>query len=168
VTHRESFTGFPDPAPPKTRTPPRNQFRDPWRLPCLNQEFETAVAAFSGYHLRLLAGAGISGEIIQRLPFGKIGFIRTEIGDRFYAIPKGFRHYPPQTGWPLYVIPAFDDFDRIIDLVGFHFERPREFWLRTGHGYCLGDPGSSNLHVDITEFVKDGARGCFSLTGNNG
>lgn len=43
----------------------------------------------------------------------------------------------------------------------------REFWLRTRYGCFLGDPGSSLLHVDITEFVKDSARGCFSLTTNN-
>jgi hypothetical protein len=168
VTHRESIKGFPNPSPPKKQMLPRKQFRNSWRVPCLNREFEADVAAVGGFHLRLLADAGINSKMIRRLPFRKIGFVRAEIHDRFYSRPKGFRHYPHQTGWPLYVIPAFDDYDRIVDLVGFHFAQPRKFWLRTGHGFCLGDPGSSILHVDITEFVKDGARGCFSLAGNNG
>ena len=163
VSHRRPFIDFTDLAPPITKVSPRKQSRDSWRIPSLNREYEAAVAAFGGYHLRMLAGAGINGEMIHQLPFGKIGFVRAEIRDGFYQ-PA------PTTGSEIYLVPAFDEYGRLIDLVGFHPTLPKVFWMRFGVAALLGDPSSDQLYLDISALIRNGWNGVFRLDqgGGNG
>jgi hypothetical protein len=128
-----------------------------WSVPCLHREFEASVRGFKWTHRLLLEKHGIDLSVIPKLPFGKMGFLR--------AVNKNGRFQPDaKLGFPFFIIASgCTTGGRIEDLVAFHPEKPRQWWLRTGDGYCLGERGSTLLHVDITRFLRDGAHGCVPL-----
>ena len=130
-------------------------------IPSLHNEFEAAMEGFKGYQELQLIKAGIDPSVISKLPFRKVGFIR--------AWTESGRFQPDYISYPLFIIATgITTGGGIEDLVGFHPEIPRQWWLRTGEGYCLGDPHSPLIHVDITRFLMDGAQGCVPLANNHG
>lgn len=136
--------------------------RDSWRTPSLRNEFEEAVANFGGYAIRQLECAGIDAAVRHQLPFGQIGFIKAALGEESYE--PDFR-----TGSPVFIVASgYTINGDVEDLVAWSPHIPRKWWLRFGNGYCLGEPGSTLIHVDMSQFLRDGAVGCLPLMVNNG
>jgi hypothetical protein len=126
-------------------------------LPDLKEEFGAAVTNLGGYAQLQLARAGIDISVQEKLPFGRIGFMKVQIdGDYFTPVQ---RH-----GTPVFVaVTAILPGGIIEDLVAFTPDDPKRWWLRTGDGEFLGNPFGPTRHIDICRFLKDGANGYVAL-----
>jgi hypothetical protein len=126
-----------------------------WRLPTAKEEYQDAVRAVENRHLHELVKSGITKAHIDQLPSQKIGVVRARLCDGFYE--------PNPMGGEIYVVPALDDYGRIVDLVGFHPSMLNKFWVRFGVATFIGNPLTDILATSVADLIRSGWACAFRL-----